>query len=78
MNTTMTKKGLVLRLLKDSGITQEAITALVQQALDCNIEELAKGNSVTFSNFGMFEVTVRKAKIGRNPRKPGTEIPIPA
>jgi hypothetical protein len=28
-------------------------------------------------NFGVFEVKVRKARIGRNPNKPETDVPIP-
>jgi len=29
-------------------------------------------------NFGVFEVKVRKARVGRNPNKPETDVPIPA
>ena len=28
-------------------------------------------------NFGVFEVKVRKARIGRNPNAPATDVPIP-
>jgi nucleoid DNA-binding protein len=77
MYTTMTKRGLVLRLWKDRDMTQQAIMALVQQAFDCIIEELAKGNTVEFRDFGTFNVRVHKGRIGRNPRIPGTEMRIP-
>ena len=29
-------------------------------------------------NFGVFEVKIRKARVGRNPNKPETDVPIPA
>ena len=32
---------------------------------------LAKGDRIEFRNFGVFEVVLRKPKIGRNPQKPG-------
>ena len=28
-------------------------------------------------NFGVFEVKVRKARVGRNPNAPETDVPIP-
>src|SRR5438552_2356532 len=27
--------------------------------------------------FGVFEVKIRKARVGRNPNNPGTDVPIP-
>ena len=29
-------------------------------------------------NFGVFEVKIRKARVGRNPNKPEVDVPIPA
>jgi nucleoid DNA-binding protein len=40
-------------------------------------EALAKGDKVELRNFGVFEVKVRKARIGRNPNVPATDVPIP-
>ena len=42
------------------------------------IKALAKGEKVELRNFGIFEVRVRKARIGRNPGAPDTKVPIPA
>jgi hypothetical protein len=41
---------------------------------------LFKRNGVTVElrNFGVFEVKVRKARIGRNPNRPETDVPIPS
>jgi DNA-binding protein HU-beta/integration host factor subunit alpha len=38
---------------------------------------LAKGDKVELRNFGVFEVKVRRARIGRNPNAPETDVPIP-
>jgi DNA-binding protein HU-beta/integration host factor subunit alpha len=42
------------------------------------VESLAGGGKVELRNFGVFEVKVRKARVGRNPNKPETDVPIPA
>ena len=41
-------------------------------------ESLAKGDKVELRNFGVFEVKIRKARVGRNPNRPETDVPIPA
>ena len=38
---------------------------------------LAAGRNVELRNFGVLEVQVRKARVGRNPNKPETEVIIP-
>jgi len=40
------------------------------------IEQLSKGNRVTLSGFGTFEIVTRRAKLGRNPRS-GERLLIP-
>ena len=37
----------------------------------------AKGDKVELRNFGVFEVKIRKARVGRNPNAPETDVPIP-
>jgi nucleoid DNA-binding protein len=39
---------------------------------------LAKGQTVEFRNFGVFEVRIRKQRIGRNPNKPANVVTIPS
>ena len=56
---------------------QQQILDVVQKALDYIVEALAKGDKVELRNFGVFEVKVRKARIGRNPNAPTTDVPIP-
>jgi nucleoid DNA-binding protein len=38
---------------------------------------LREGRNVELRNFGVFEVQVRKSRIGRNPNKPETDVVIP-
>ena len=38
---------------------------------------LAEGRNVELRNFGVLEVQRRKSRIGRNPNKPETDVPIP-
>ena len=75
--TTVTKRDLVVELSNRTGITQSQAFDLLQHALDLITEELSKGNEVTLRRFGTFEVRVSKAKVGRNPNKPGSEMRIP-
>ncbi len=77
-NGTITKRDLVIELANRSGLTQAQAFDLFQAALDLITEELGKGNEVTLRRFGTFEVRISKPKVGRNPKKPGSEMRIPA
>jgi nucleoid DNA-binding protein len=74
---TLTKRGLVLRICEDTGLVQQHVFDIVQRTFDHIIKALANGEKVELRNFGIFEVRVRKARLGRNPSSPGTEVPIP-
>jgi nucleoid DNA-binding protein len=58
-------------------ITQQQVGQVLQRSLDYITEALAKGDKVELRNFGVFELKVRKARVGRNPRSPSTDVPIP-
>jgi nucleoid DNA-binding protein len=75
---TLTKRDLVIRISEETGVTQTQVHDAVQKTLDYITEALAKGDKVELRNFGVFEVKVRKARVGRNPNKPETDVPIPA
>ena len=74
---TLTKRDLVLRICEDTDLVQQHVFDLVQRTLDHIIKALAKGEKVELRNFGIFEIRVRKARTGRNPSAPGTDVPIP-
>ena len=74
---TLTKRDLVIRISEETGLIQQQVLDIVQKTLDYIAEALAKGDKVELRNFGVFEVKVRKARIGRNPNAPATDVPIP-
>jgi nucleoid DNA-binding protein len=74
---TLTKRDLVLRICEDTGLVQQQVFNIVQRTFDHIVKALANGEKVELRNFGIFEVRVRKARIGRNPSAPGTQVPIP-
>jgi len=75
---TLTKKGLVKRISEETGLNKIQAFEVVQKTLNYITESLARGDKVELRNFGVFEVKIRKAKIGRNPNRPETDVPIPA
>ncbi len=74
---TLTKRDLVTRISEEAKMRQQDVLNVVQKTLDYIAEALAKGDKVELRNFGVFEVRVRKARIGRNPNAPETDVPIP-
>jgi len=74
---TLTKRDLVIRISEETGLIQQQVLDVIQKTLDYIAEALAKGEKVELRNFGVFEVKVRKARIGRNPNAPATDVPIP-
>ena len=74
---TLTKRDLVVRISEDTSLIQQQVLDVVQRTLDYIAEALARGDKVELRNFGVFEVKVRKARIGRNPNAPATDVPIP-
>ena len=75
---TLTKRDLVTRISNETGLVQQQVLDVIQKTLDHIAEALAKGDKVELRNFGVFEVKIRKARVGRNPNAPETDVPIPA
>ena len=73
----MTKRDLVVRISKETGIVQEDVHTIVQKFLDYITDGLASGEHIEFRDFGVFEVCTRKARIGRNPNRPADVVRIP-
>jgi nucleoid DNA-binding protein len=74
---TLTKRDLVLRISEETGLNQAEVFAVVQKTLDYITESLANGGKVELRKFGVFEVKIRKARVGRNPNRPEIDVPIP-
>ncbi len=71
----MTKRELVIDVAEKLGYTQNEVSAVVQATLDSITDALAEGNRLEIRNFGVFEIKVRDARVGRNPRT-GEAVPI--
>lgn len=74
----MTKRDLIVRISKETGVIQQDVYTVIQKTLDYITESLVKGENVEFRDFGVFEVCTRKPRIGRNPNKPENIVQIPA
>jgi nucleoid DNA-binding protein len=74
---TLTKRDLVLKISAETGLVQEDVYAVLQKALDHIADTMAQGNRVEFRDFGVFEICVRKSRIGRNPHEPTHVVTIP-
>lgn len=80
---TITKRELVIRITDKLGtkgfeITQQDVYEVVQTLIDEITDSLAHGDAVVMRNFGAFQIREMKAKIGRNPKDPSKDVPIPA
>jgi nucleoid DNA-binding protein len=77
MSGNLTKRDIVLNIYDKTGFPQKEVREVVQLTLDSIAGALAEGRNVELRNFGVFEVQVRKSRIGRNPNKPETDVIIP-
>ena len=66
-----------MRISEETGLIQQQVMEVIQKTLNCIGESLARGDKVELRNFGVFEVKVRRARIGRNPNAPDAVVPIP-
>lgn len=78
---SLTKRDLIVDItnkLSHRELTQTVVTEIIDQFMETVTEKLCAGEKVIIRNFGVFQVSEIKAKIGRNPRDPGKDIKIPA
>ena len=75
---SLTKREIAARVAERVGITQSAAAAQVQTTLDVIAEELAAGGHIELRGFGVFEIKMRQARVGRNPNRPENDVAIPA
>ncbi len=73
----LTKRELVLRIADEVDLTQQHVFDVLQKSLDYITESLLAGRHVEFRDFGVFEVAVRRSRIGRNPNRPADVVRRP-
>ena len=72
----MNRTELIAAVAAKTGITKKDAEGILTATFDTIAQELAKGEKVQVSGFGIFEVKEREARVGRNPRtKEAIEIP---
>jgi len=80
---TITKRELSIKITDQLGakglrLTQQDVLDVIQAFIQEISESLGQGDPVVMRNFGTFHIREMKAKIGRNPKKPGKDVFIPA
>jgi DNA-binding protein HU-beta len=74
----MNKTELVSAMAEDCGLTKKDTEKALNSFMKVVGNALAKKDKVALIGFGSFEVRERKARKGRNPRKPEEIIEIPS
>lgn len=77
MGRNLTKRDIVLSIYEKTNFPQKEVRETVQLTLDAIADALCEQRNVELRNFGVFELQVRKARIGRNPNRPEKDVVIP-
>lgn len=78
MASNLTKRDIILELCDKTGFLQKEIKNILHLTLDCIVDALVNGRNVELRNFGIFELKMRKPRVGRNPNQPAQQYKIPA
>ncbi len=72
----MNKTELIASVAQSAGVTKKDAEHIVNATFETITAQLAAGERVQVSGFGIFEVKERQARVGRNPQtKEAIEIP---
>ena len=74
----MNKSDLIAKVAEKTGFTKRDSELAVNAFISSIQDALVEGEKVQLIGFGTFETRERKARQGRNPRKPGEVIDIAA
>lgn len=77
MPDNLTKRDIVLDIYQRTSYPQKEVKEIVQMTLDVIARSLSEGRNVELRNFGVFDLQIRKARVGRNPNKPEVDVVIP-
>ena len=77
MSNNLTKRQIVQSIYDGANYNHKDVTEIVQKTLDHICNGLVSGQNVELRNFGVFEVQVRKSRVGRNPNQPEKDVIIP-
>jgi DNA-binding protein HU-beta len=74
----VTKQEFVDAVAQKSGLSRREAGQAVDAVLETITDALKRRDSVSFTGFGKFATSDRKARMGVNPRNPGQKVHIPA
>ena len=75
---TMTKGKLAKAVAETTKHSQVVVENILEELVKRVISSLASGRRVELRGFGIWEVRMAKARVGRNPKNPGAgEVKIP-
>ena len=74
----MTKQEFVDAVAQRSGLAKREAAQAVDAVLDTITDALRRRDQVSFTGFGKFATSERKARMGVNPRNPSEKVHIPA
>lgn len=75
-NINMNKTELIASVANAAGVTKKDAERIVNATFDTIAAQMAAGERVQVSGFGIFETKQRQARVGRNPlTKEAIEIP---
>ena len=74
----MTKQEFVDAVAQKSGLSRREAGQAVDAVLEAITDALKRRDPVSFTGFGKFSTSDRKARMGVNPRNPGQKVHIPA
>ncbi len=74
----MNKTSLVAAVAEKTGVAKKDVDKVTNAVFNTIGETMEKGEKVQIIGFGTFETRERKARMGRNPKKPDEKIQIPA
>jgi nucleoid DNA-binding protein len=77
MSNNLTKRHIVQKIYGNANSSHKEVSHIVQETLKCISDALTEGKNVELRNFGVFELQVRKSRVGRNPNRPETDVVIP-
>ena len=72
MSSNLTKRDIILKIYRefDGTVAQNIVRDIVIGTIDALRDAVAAGQSIELRNFGVFEIQVRKERVGRNPNQP--------
>ncbi|CAB4244556.1 Bacterial nucleoid DNA-binding protein [Methylacidimicrobium sp. AP8] len=73
----LTRRDLVVQVAEETNLPQQQAAKVLGSLLRILMESFANRQNIELRNFGVFEIALRRARVGRNPRSPGRDITIP-